>query len=101
GQRDDRRIQFLGQRLQTRGDLGDFLHAVLARLGGRALHELDIVDDDNIKAALALETTRTGSKLRDGNTTRLVDEERDFLHHLRAGDQLFKICLGDLTTTDL
>ena len=38
-QRQDRHVEFLRQRLELGGDLGDFLHAVFLRAPGRALQQ--------------------------------------------------------------
>ncbi len=94
-------MQFLGQRLQAGGDLGDLLHAVLARLGRGALHQLHVVDDDHVQPALALQAARAGGQLRDRDAAGLVDEQRRLLHHLRAGDELLEVGLGDFAAADL
>ena len=76
GERDDRHIELLGQRLERRRDLGDFLYAVLAGALARSRQQLDVVDDDEIEALLPLEAPRAGSELADRETARVVDIER-------------------------
>ena len=78
-ERQDRDVEFLGQRLEPGGDFGDFLHAVFARAAARALQELDIVDDQEIEAALPLEPPRARRELRNRKTAGLVDIERQRL----------------------
>ena len=74
--------EFLRQRLEAGGDLGQFLHPVLALLGG-AGEELEIVDHEDIEALLALQAPGACDELRDGDAAGLVDVERHPLH-LRA-----------------
>jgi hypothetical protein len=84
-QRHDRHVQLLGQRLQAGGDLGDFLHAAFrSRAPRRALQQLDIVDHQQVEAALALEPARAGCELRDGDAAGLVDRAGMLLHFARA-----------------
>jgi hypothetical protein len=66
----------------------------------RAGHQLHVVDHHDIEAALPLQPARAGRQLRDRDTARLVDEERHFLHHVGAGDQLLEIGLGNLAAAD-
>ncbi len=100
-QGNDGDVEFLGQRLQRRRDLGDFLHAVLGRASRGADEELDIVDDQQVEAALALEPAGAGSKLRDGETAGLVDVEGDALHLARGLDDTGEIAFVDAATADI
>src|SRR5688572_11397420 len=53
-QGDDRHIQLAREALERARDVADLLHAVLARPGARfALHELQVVDDDQVESALS------------------------------------------------
>ena len=59
-------FELLGQRLEAAGDLGDFLHAVfLAAALAEAAHQLQIVDDDQAEAVLALQPPRARAQGRD------------------------------------
>ena len=54
-QGDHRNIEFLCQRFQAGGDLGDFLHPVVIAAFARALQQLDVVDHDQIETLLPLQ----------------------------------------------
>ena len=56
-QRDHRHLQLLGERLERARDLRDLGGAVL--LGARHLHELQIVDHDQVQSVFALQAPRT------------------------------------------
>ena len=101
GEGDDRNGQLLGERLQACRDLGDLLHAVFRGLLGGAGHQLNVVDDHQIKAALALQAPCPSGELGDRDAAGLVDIERDLAHHLGAGDQLLEISIVDLAASDL
>ena len=78
-ERKDRNVELLGQRLEAGGDLGHFLHAVFVGAPGGALQQLDIVDDQQVEPALALEPARARGKLRDREAAGFVDVERQVL----------------------
>src|SRR5271163_4442623 len=54
-QSNDRHLQFPGERLERAGDLGNLGRPVLFR--PRDLHELKIVDNDEVESALAFQST--------------------------------------------
>ena len=68
------------------GDLGDFLDAVVGAAPRRALQELDVVDDQQVEAALALQPAGARGELGDGEAAGLVDVERHALHLARRLD---------------
>ncbi len=96
--RDDRNIQFLAECLQAGCDFRDLLHTIIGALV--SLHQLNVVDDQHIEAALALEPPGAGGQLGDGYAACLVDIERNAMHHLRTTDQLLKFRVVDFTTPD-
>src|SRR5579864_8783321 len=63
GQRKDWNVELLGERLEARRDLGDLLHATFRGAPRRTLQELDIVDDQEVEPALALEAAGAGREL--------------------------------------
>ena len=99
-QGDDRHVQFLGQGLEAGGDLRHLLHAVVA-LAGAARHQLQVVDDHEAEAVLALEPARAGRQLGDGDAAGLVDVERDGGHFLADLDQRLNSLLVDHAAPDL
>ena len=58
-ERNHRHLQFLGQHLQSAGDLRNFRGAVFLRAG--YLHELQVIHHHQIQAMLALHAARTGA----------------------------------------
>ena len=78
-ERNDRDVQFLGERLQPARDGGDFLRAVFialaaGRAGQRGGHELQIVDDDEVEAALLLlQAAGLGAHFGKRDAGRVVD----------------------------
>ena len=54
GECDDRDIEFAGELLQSAGDLGNLLHAIVAPTA-TTLHQLQIVDDDEAEFVFGLE----------------------------------------------
>ena len=100
-QREDRNVQLLRQRLQIGGDLGDLLHAVLRGAPARAGDELQVVDDQEVEAALPLQPARAGGELADRDAAGLVDVERDALHLLRHLDDAVELILVDGAAADV
>src|SRR5581483_10799490 len=94
-QRQNGNVKLLGERLQLVGDLGDFLDAVVGAAARGALEELDVVDDDEVEAALALQAAGAGGKLGDGEAAGLVDEERRLLHLASGRHDRGELVLGD------
>ena len=98
-QRDDRNVEFLGQRLEAGGDFGHFLHAVVGLLA-RALQQLDVVDHDHVEALLPLQPARAGGELRDRQAAGFVDVERQRLQLDRVVADLLEIGLADAAAAD-
>src|SRR5260221_13692246 len=60
-QRHDRDVELLGDALETAGNLRNLLHAVLGAAPiPVALHELEVIDDDEVEPFLPLEPPCTG-----------------------------------------
>ncbi len=97
----DRNVELLGERLEPGGDFSDFLHAVFAGAAARSLQELDIVDHQEIEAALALEPARARRQLADRQTAGLVDVERQVLQFDRDVLDFLEIGFGDGAAADL
>ena len=73
----------------------------LSRLRFRAGQQLQIIDDEHVEAALALQPARARGELRDRNAAGLVDVERDRLHlEHRLRDEM-ELVLGDVAAADL
>ena len=98
-ERDDRHVQFFGERLQAARDLGDFGGTVL--LIARHLHQLQIVDNDEVQAMFSVHTTSARTQFGRGQTRRFVDEDTR-LGELpsRSGDTR-PIIVGDLSAADV
>ena len=96
GQGEHRHLQFLGQCLQAAGDLGDFLHAVLAAVAPGALQQLEIVDHDHADIVLPLQPPGAGAERSNGQRRRVVDEQRQRGKVARGARQLGKLILPDL-----
>ena len=99
-ERQDRHVEFLGERLEARRDLGHFLHTVFHGPAGRALQELDVIDNEEVEALLPLETPGAGGKLCDGQPARLVDEERQVLQLDRHVLDFLKVPFVDAAAPD-
>ncbi len=66
-----------GQVLEAAADLGDLLLSVLP---GRALHQLQVVDDHQSQSLLALEPAALGADVGDGDDRGIVDVDRRLVH---------------------
>ena len=74
GENDDRYFKFLGERLDSTGDLGDLdLPVFLAALGG-GLQKLQIVDDDKAQTMLVHESSGFCTELVDAKTSSIINE---------------------------
>src|SRR6202790_104939 len=73
-EREDGDVQFLGQRLQAGGDLGDFLDPIVGAFSC-SLQQLDIVDHQKVEALLSFQPARARGELRDRKAAGLVDIE--------------------------
>ena len=98
--RNDRHVEFFRERLQVGGDLGHLLHAALLSAPRGAGQELDVVDHQEVHAALALEPPRPRRKLRDREAAGLVDEERQVLQLDRDVFDLLEFLLVDAAAAD-
>ena len=65
------------------------------------LEELNIVDDHEVEALLALEPAGAGGKLRDRQAAGLVDIERHALHLAGGADDRGELVLGDAAAADV
>src|SRR5690606_25758653 len=71
-----RNVELLGQSLETGRNFRELLYATRRSAVCRPLNELQIVDDDEIEAALAFEPAGARGELGDGQTAGFVDVER-------------------------
>src|SRR5579872_3209926 len=98
-QRDDRNVEFFGERLQTGGDFRDFLDAVVGA-PRRALEELNVVDHQQVETSLPLQSPRACGQLGNRETTGFVNIERQRLELDRIIADLLEIVLGDPAAAD-
>ena len=84
GEGHDGDVEFLGDGLDGFADLGDFEGAGLAGGVAGAVHELEVVHDDEADLVGGLGAAGAGAELRDGEAGGLVDEEGAF--HQSSGD---------------
>src|SRR5262245_16434845 len=83
---EDGNAQFLRKRLQTIGDLGDFLRSVVAAVKG-AVDQLQVVDDYEPDILFAAHSASLRSDLRHSQAAGLVDEEWPPLQALSGLEQ--------------
>ena len=100
GERKDRHVQLLGERLQPGGDLRDLLNAALCGAPGRARQKLEIIHDDEAEAPLALQPPRAGGKLGNGDAAGLVDIKRQVLELLGDLDDAVEFVGIDAAAAD-
>ena len=67
----------------------------------RAGEQLQIVDDEQVEAVLALQPPRARGELRDRDAAALVDVERDALHLARGVGDAAEVVLVDVAAADL
>ncbi len=72
---DDGHRQVAGEHLEAARDGGDLLDAVLVPHPAAALHELDVVDDQQVQPLAALQAARLGAHLADRHALGVVDEQ--------------------------
>ncbi len=90
-QRHDRDLQLAGQGLETAADLRDLLDAIGVLRRRRGLHQLEVVDDDEVQADLRLEPPSLGPELHRADVRRVVDVDgrlRQRRHRLRDADEV-------------
>ena len=63
---------------------------------GRALHQLQVVDDDQAQALLALEAARPGAQRPDGQRRGVVDEQRQGIEGTAGLEDLVELVVPDL-----
>ena len=95
-ERDDRHVELARERLQGTRDLGDLLLAVVAVLVRPALHELQVVDDDEVEAVLRLEAARLRAQVHDRDARRVVDVNRRAVELVGDGDELRPVRVVEL-----
>ncbi len=88
-------MKFLRQGLETTGNFGNFVDAILVA-APRALQQLKIIDDDEADIVAAFQPARAGAQGRDGQARRIVDEQRQFLQFPRGAGQVLEIGAADL-----
>ncbi len=71
-----------------------FLHPVLALACADPDEQLEVVDDEHVEPALALEAPGARRELGDRDAAGLVDVERDRLHLARGVGDLVEIVLA-------
>ncbi|MDF2782518.1 MAG: hypothetical protein K0S96_2323 [Geminicoccaceae bacterium] len=101
GERQDRDVELLGDRLQALGDLGDLLHPV--GLGGAAdrPHQLQVVDHQHRQAVAPLEPARAGPERRDRQRRGVVDEQRATREVLARLDHALPLVLPELAAAQV
>ena len=97
-QRDHRYLQFLGQCLEAAGNLGNFGSAVF--LGARHLHELQVIDDDQVEPVLAGNAPRPRAQLGRRQAGRLVNKDPGFGELAGCRRDPHPIFVGNLPAAD-
>ena len=77
-QHDYRNFQFLCETFQRARNAGNFFLAICSAAGIRGYDELQIIDDHEREAAIALEAARLRAHFEDGGGCGIVDPERRF-----------------------
>src|SRR5690606_13325392 len=80
--------------LERPRDVADFLDAVLAARARLALHELQVVDDDEVEAPFGGEAARLGAKLRRRKHWRVVEPDVRLGKNTRSADNAALLELG-------
>jgi hypothetical protein len=88
-QRHHRKVELLGELLETAADLRNFLHAIISSAPlPCSLEQLEIIDDHHADALLPLEPASAGAERGDGEARRVVNVERQTLQlGSRAGER--------------
>src|SRR5215472_9413298 len=92
-----RNLQFLGNSLQATRDGRDFLGAVLEALAAyrHSRHELQVIDDQQVKSVLIFEAARLRTHFNDRYTRRVIDVEARLHQALGRTGQLVFVFAGD------
>src|SRR5206468_1068287 len=80
-EREDRHLQLARDRLERSTDACDLLHPPL--IVARALDELEVVDDEQVEAALGLKAPRLREDVGHRELARLLDKDGRFLEAVR------------------
>ena len=91
--------QLFREHLQAAGDLGDLRGAILLVAGN--LHELQVVDHDEIEAMLALHAPGPGTQLRRRQRRSLIDEDLGFRQLTRGAGDAHPVVIGDLAAAQI
>ena len=74
---EDRHLELAGQLLQAAADVGHLLDAVVVLVRRRRLHQLEVVDDDQVEPVLLrLKPSRLRAQLHHRERRRVVDPHR-------------------------
>jgi hypothetical protein len=90
--------QFLGERLQAARDLGDLRGAILLRAGH--LHQLQVIDDDQVQAVLALDAPRTRAQFGRRQRRGLIDEDLRLGQLAGGAGDAHPVIIGDLAAAN-
>ena len=96
-QRDNRHVEFLGDRLQAPGDFGNLLHPVVDSLHAGRAHQLEIVDDEQTQVMGPLQTPGAGPQLGNGERRGVVDKQGRLVQLGHRGHDL----VGEFIAADL
>ena len=104
-ERENGDVEFFGEGFEAAGDGGNFLGAVFVaaslRTHGTGGHELEVVDDDEVEAALGLaESAGFGAHFSEGDTRGIVDKERRFDQAFEGVDEALAIFAWDESGLD-
>ena len=99
-QGDNGDVQLLGQSLErTRDGAHLFLTATERHAAG--VHQLQVVDDDDLHTMFAHQSAGLGTQFEDGERRRVVHVERGVYQVAQLVVQLLPLVVGQLTTLDL
>ena len=91
-QSDNRHVKFTSNQFKITRDFGHLLLTVFATLTSiSTLHQLNIIDDNEIEAMFHLETAQFRAHILYGKTRRIIDKELGFTHAIRCGNNLFPV----------
>ena len=99
-QRNHRHRQFLGQSLQPLGDHADFKHAAFRPRPRRRAHQLQIVNNDQIKPLGALQAPAACAERGNADRRRVINIQRQGCQFAAHFQKTVKIALADLAPPD-
>jgi len=95
-------VQFAGQLFEGAADVRDFLHAVgVAAHGAPGVHQLQVVDDDQVEAVLAVEAAALGAELHGADGGRIVQEDAQVAHVARRFHEARPLRIADLAQAQI